>query len=255
MGTVLDGRRVLVTGASSGIGLATAEACLDAGARVAVLARRADRLQELADSRGAIPVAGDISQLDTADDLVSQAVEGLGGLDVLINSAGIARPGLIATADLHDWQDMFGVNVLGLLAITQAAIPHLQASDGGASIVNISSMSGRRVPSATGGTYAATKFAVHAISESLRQELQPAGVRVTTVSPGFVATELFDALEDSDVVSRYRRLATRVGIRPRDVAAAIVHAISAPDSVTTVEIAMVPTTQDDSTYSSSVDED
>lgn len=255
MSTVLNGRRVLVTGASSGIGLATAEACLDAGARVAILARRSGRLQELADSHDAIPVVGDVSKLDTARELVSQAIDGLGGLDVLVNSAGIARPGLIASADPAEWQDMFGVNVLGLLAITQAAIPHLQASDGGASIVNISSMSGRRVPSATGGTYAATKFAVHAISESLRQELQTSGIRVTTVSPGFVATEIFDGLEESEVVDRYRRLATQVGIQPTDVARAIVQAISAPDSVTTVEIALVPTTQNDSTYSSSVDDD
>ncbi len=256
-GSPLVGRRVLVTGASSGIGRATAVACLQAGAAVAILARRADRLQELADDFGAHPVVGDVADRSSAGDLIAQSVEALGGLDVLVNCAGIARPGLIEHADPADWAAMFDVNVLGLLAITQAAIPHLQASDGGATIVNISSMSGRRVPSATGGTYAATKFAVHAISESLRQELQPIGIRVTTVSPGFVATEIFerepdDPTADSATVERYQRLMAAVGMSPADVASAIVHAISAPDSVTTVEIALVPTDQNDGSYAAEV---
>ncbi len=248
----LDGRRILVTGASSGIGAATARACLAEGAQVAGIARRADRLADLARTHGLVPVAGDITDLDGARALVSTAVDSLGGLDVLVNSAGIARPGMIAEADPADWRAMFDVNVLGLLAITQAAIPHLEASDGGASIVNISSMSGRRVPTAAGGTYAATKVAVHALSEALRRELQHLGIRVTTVAPGFVATELFDGLEDSDLTERYRALAADMGMSPDDVAAAIVHALSAPDSVTTVEIAMVSTIQDDGTYASRV---
>lgn len=255
MTKALQGRRVLVTGASSGIGRATAEACLAAGADVAVLARRQERLAQLADRYGAVPITGDVSRTEAAPDLIAQAVDGLGGLDVLVNSAGIARPGLIADADPADWKAMFDVNVLGLLALTQAAIPHLQASDGGASIVNVSSMSGRRVPAPTGGTYAATKFAVHAISESLRQELQPAGIRVTTIAPGFVDTEIFDDLEPSDLSDRYRRMTAKVGITPDDVAAAIVHAVAAPDSVTTVEIAIVPTRQTDAAYASSVSED
>ncbi len=248
----LDGRRVLVTGASSGIGEATARACRKAGATVVGIARRQDRLDALFTSHGVMPVAGDVARTDQAADLIARAVAAMGGVDVLVNSAGIARPGLIAQADPADWKAMFDVNVLGLLSITQACIPHLIASDGGASIVNISSMSGRRVPTAAGGTYAATKFAVHAISEALRHELQHLGIRVTTVSPGFVATELFDSLPDSDLVARYRALATRVGMSPDDVAAAIVHALAAPDGVTTVEIAVVPTAQDDGAYASSV---
>ncbi|MGI9017446.1 MAG: SDR family oxidoreductase [Euzebya sp.] len=254
MSSTLQGRRILVTGASSGIGYATVLACREAGAQVAALARRADRLDQLAADHGAIPVVGDVGDLDGAADLVGQAADALGGLDVLINSAGISRPGLIVDADPADWTAMFQVNVLGLLAITQAAVPHLQASDGGASIVNISSMSGRRVPTATGGTYAATKFAVHAISESLRQELQPSGVRVTTISPGFVATELFDSLDEGEVADRYRRMTARLGMAPADVAMAIVHALCAPDSVTTVEVALVPTLQNDTTYSSEIED-
>ncbi|WP_370325698.1 SDR family oxidoreductase [Euzebya sp.] len=252
MGAGLTGRRVLVTGGSSGIGAATARACAAAGARVAVLARRADRLEALADAHDLVPVTADVTDPGQAAEGVARATTALGGLDVLVNAAGVMHPGLITDQDPAEWRAMVDVNVLGLLAVTQAAIPHLEASDGGATIVNVSSMSGRRVPSPTGAVYSATKFAVHAIGEALRQELQPAGVRVTTISPGFVATELFDELDQSDVVARYRRMAATVGISPEDVAAAIVHALSAPDSVTTVEIAMVPTDQDDSAYASSV---
>lgn len=238
----LEGRRVLVTGASSGIGEATARAAAAAGAQVAVLARRRDRIEALADDIGGVAVAGDVTDLDAATDLVGRVADGLGGVDTLVNNAGIMRPGLIADADPQDWRAMFDVNVLGLLAVTQAAIPHLRRAEGG-SIVNLSSMSGRRVPSPTGGVYAATKFAVHAISESLRQELQADGIRVTTIAPGFVTTDIFADLPDDGVTDRYRRLSREKGMRPGDVADAIVHALSAPASVTTVEVALVATTQ------------
>jgi NADP-dependent 3-hydroxy acid dehydrogenase YdfG len=246
----LAGRRAVVTGASSGIGRATAEALLAAGAGVAGIARRGELLDEVP---GLVGVPGDIAAEGAARSLVDAAAAALGGLDVLVNAAGIARPGLVAQADPADWRAMVEVNVLGLLAVTQAAIPHLRAPGAdGPCIVNISSMSGRRVPAAAGATYAATKFAVHAISEGLRQELQPSGIRVTTISPGFVATDIFADQRGTDLGERYHQLATGVGIRPEDVAAAVVHAVSAPASVTTVEIAMVPTGQDDGRYRSSV---
>lgn len=238
----LDGRRVLVTGASSGIGAATARAVAEAGADVVLMARRRERIEAIADEIGGLAVPGDVTDPAAAADAVTRAVEGLGGLDALVNNAGITRPGLIADSDPQDWRAMFEVNVLGLLTVTQAAIPHLRRSEGGA-IVNLSSMSGRRVPSPTGGVYAATKFAVHAISESLRQELQADGVRVTTIAPGFVTTEIFDDLPDDDLTDRYRRLSREKGMRPEDVADAVVHVLSAPPSVTTVEIALVPTAQ------------
>ncbi|WP_157965753.1 SDR family oxidoreductase [Euzebya rosea] len=249
----LAGQRVLVTGASSGIGRAVAVACAEAGATVAGLARRAERLESLSASHGVVPVVGDVTAGGAAG-LVATAVEGLGGLDVLVNSAGIARMGLIGETDPADWRAMFDVNVLGLLEVTQAAMPALRA-DGGGSIVNISSMSGRRIPAAEGGVYSATKFAVHAISEALRMELQESGVRVTTVSPGFVATEIFDDQPDSAVIDRYRTLAKSVGMQVEDVAAAVLHAVTAPASVGTVEIALVPTNQSDEAYRKAVAED
>lgn len=245
----LAGQRVLVTGASSGIGRAVAVACAEAGATVAGLARRAERLESLSASHGVVPVVGDVTAGGAAG-LVATAVEGLGGLDVLVNSAGIARMGLIGETDPADWRAMFDVNVLGLLEITQAALPALK--DGGGSIVNISSMSGRRIPAAEGGVYSATKFAVHAISEALRMELQESGVRVTTMAPGFVSTEIFDDRPDSAVTERYRKMAAGVGMKPEDVAAAVVHALSAPASVGMVEIAMVPMAQSDEAYRDAV---
>lgn len=252
--TGLAGRRVLVTGASSGIGEATARAVAAAGARVAVLARRVDRLEALAAEIGAVAVAGDLSDITAAPELMHRTVAGLGGLDALVNSAGLIRPSPIAAADPDDWRAMFDVNVLGLLAITQQAIPHLRRTEGG-SIVNISSMSGRRVPTAAGGTYAATKFAVHAISEALRLELQPQGIRVTTISPGFVDTEIMDGLPAGATRDRFSTLVREVGLAAGDVAAAIVHALAAPSSVTTVEVALMSTRQHDGAYKAAVDAD
>lgn len=248
----MEGQRVLVTGASAGIGRATAIACAEAGATVAALARRTDRLTALEVAHGIVPVTGDVGDVQGIGAVVEGAVDRLGGLDALVGSAGIMRPGLVADGAVQDWQDMFDVNVVGLLAVCAAAIPALRASGPGASIVNISSMSGRRVPAPTGGIYAATKHAVHAVSESLRQELQPDGIRVTTISPGFVDTEIFNSLPASGLVERYQRMVDQVGMSPEDVAEAVLHVLTAPPSVTTVELALIPTAQHDAAYRATV---
>lgn len=229
-----------MTGASSGIGAATAQALAGEGALLAVLARRQQPLVAMEREFGAIPLVGDVTEEGVAA-LVDEAAARLGGLDVLVNAAGIMRPGDIGDTGPQDWREMFEVNVLGLLAVTRAAMPHLQACGAGATIVNVSSMSGRRVPSTTAAVYAATKHAVHALSEGLREELAPHGVRVTVISPGFVNTEIFGGAA-GETGQQYRQRAAQ-GIDPRDVAAAIVHAVAAPPSVTTVEVAMVPNGQ------------
>lgn len=244
--TALSDVRALVTGASSGIGAAIARGLAAEGARVALLARRRERLDALAVELGGLAVPADVTDPAATQQAVSEAIEGLGGLDVLISGAGVSRPGLVADGDPADWRLMFAVNVLGLLHVTQAAIPALRESRG--AIINLSSMSGRRVPNATGGVYAASKFAVHALGEGLRQELGQDGVRVTTIAPGFVRSELFDDAPAGATTERYRALQERLGMAAEDVARAVVHVLTLPSGVETVEIALVPTAQGSGGY-------
>lgn len=242
----LDGRRVLVTGASSGIGAATARAVAAAGGNVALLARRRERLEELAEElatdRSGVAVPCDVTDTAAARRAVDEAASALGGLDAVVNSAGVARPDLVSEADPADWQLMFDVNVIGLLAVTQAAIPHLRSAGGG-NIVNVSSMSGRRLSSAPMTVYSGTKFAVHVISEGLRRELHGDGIRVTILAPGFVETEIFDELEDEAQRQRYQQAMEAVGLPAEVVAEHIVHALAAPADVTVYEVALYPTSQ------------
>lgn len=177
----LAGKRLLVTGASSGIGESIARMALARGAAVAGLARRADRLDAIDEMTA---VAADVSDPRAAGAAVELAIDSLGGLDVLVNAAGINRPGLIADTGPEDWEAVFSTNVLGLLAVTKAAMPALRAGTE-PSVVNISSNAGHGVVSPENGVYAASKSAVVFLSDSLRKEL--AGeVRVIEVAPGYV---------------------------------------------------------------------
>ena len=237
----LDGRRVVVTGASSGIGAAVARAAAAEGARVGLLARRADRLRDLAAEIGGVAAAGDVTDPDAVATAVDRLAGELGGLDGLVSAAGTMHLGAVADTDPEVWRDILEVNVVGHLAAARAALAHLGE---GSSIVSLSSMSGRRVPSAAGGVYAASKHAVHAVDETLRLEAGPRGVRVTTVAPGFVATDLMAADlidgqgEDRDDVASFRARMQDEGLRPADVAAAVVHVLGLPASVCVVEYAL-----------------
>lgn len=240
----LAGRRVLISGASSGIGAAVAGAVVEAGGQVALLARRADRLADLADRLGtaATVVKCDITDDAAVPDAVNGAAERLGGLDGLINSAGAFTVGPVADTDPAAWRAMFEVNVLGLLNITKAAVPHLRAGQAPA-VINVSSMSGRRVPRANSGVYAATKFAVHALSEALRLELAPDRIRVTTLAPGLVDTDITaDWPDDADSREFRERLRTD-GLPPEAVADAVVHVLGTPPEVNVVEYAVMSITQ------------
>ena len=241
MSTSLAGRRVLVTGASSGIGLATVRAARAAGARVALLARRAEVLEALADELGAIAVPADVTDPGAARGAVDRAAEQLGGLDAVVNAAGALRPGPVAQTDPADWRLMVEVNLLGVLHVTQAAIPHLRASEGVRDVVAVSSMSGRRLGSVGMGVYAATKAAVHMVGEGLRRELGPDGIRVSVVAPGFVDTSLFQG-SNADV-DRLRDKAREVGLPAEEVAAGIVHVLAAPAGVLHAEVAMLSVEQ------------
>lgn len=236
----LAGRRLLVTGASSGIGRAIATAAAEEGATLALLARSDGALRELAaglpGAHAVVPC--DVSDLDAAVDAVEAAAEALDGLDGVVNSAGVVRPENILAADPEGWRAMFEVNVLGLLAVTRAAVPHLQQHEP-ADIVLVSSMSGRRRTSTALSVYAATKHAVHCIGDGLREECKPLGIRVLTLSPGFVATPIFSHDEDAtDDADDYHRTANEVGLPPEAVAEQVVGALAQPADVQLVEIAM-----------------
>lgn len=238
---VLAGRRVLVTGASSGIGEAIARAVVAAGAHAALLARSADRLREVAGQLGGTTVAvpADVTDVHAMRDAVDLTAERLGGLDAVVACAGVARPGTVADGDPADFRLMVEVNVLGVVHTVQAALPHLIASGAG-DIVTMSSMSGRRVPRGAMGVYSGTKFAVHAISEGLRLELEDEPVRVTTIAPGYVDTPIADDVP-GERGKAFRDAVSSYGIRPSTVADLVVTALGAPREAELVELAVLPT--------------
>ena len=237
---VLDGRAVLVTGASSGIGAATAQAVIAAGGRVALLARRAEALAELADGLGpaAVALSCDITSESDVSAAVDAAADQLGGLDAVVNAAGVFTAGTVADTDPGAWRTMFDVNVLGMLTVVRAAVPHLRAGRAPA-VINISSMSGRRVPNPDSGVYAATKFAVHALGEALRLQLAGDGIRVSTVAPGMVDTGIADDWPDSGYARQFRERLRSDGLAPSAVADAVVHVLSRPPEVNVVEYAVM----------------
>lgn len=238
----LEDRRCLVTGASRGIGEHTARALAGAGAHVAVTARSEGALTRLADEIGGVAVPADVRDAAEVTAAVDRAAEALGGLDGLVNVAGLARPGSPSSGDPAEWRLMFDVNVLGLLHATRAAVPHLRRAGRG-DIVNLSSMSGRRLGSVASTVYSASKFAVHTITEGLRRELTPEGVRVTTIAPGYVDTGLFDELPDEQQRRQLQQTVAEQGLDPAVVAAQVVHAVSQPPDVELVEIALLSTRQ------------
>jgi clavulanate-9-aldehyde reducatase len=244
----LEGRVAVVTGASSGIGEATALALARGGAAVALGARRRDRLEALANrisSEGGRAIARelDVSNEQQAEDFVHAARDELGGLHVLVNNAGVMLLGPVAGADTGEWRRMIEVNLLGLLWCTHAALP-LMAGGGGGDIVNVSSVAGRRAD-AGAAVYNMTKFGVHGFSEALRQEALHANVRVTTVAPGFVETELQGHNENPVVVQVMERAREQIGdvLQAEDIANAIFYAVSQPPHVCLNEVLVRPTKQ------------
>jgi NADP-dependent 3-hydroxy acid dehydrogenase YdfG len=242
----LSGQAVAITGASSGIGAALALACAQAGASVALGARRVERLQALREQIGQAGGHVETMRMDVgveqeARRFVDFAHQRLGRLDVLVNNAGVMLLGPVEGAPTAEWRQMIDVNVMGLLHCTHAAIPLMRAQGGG-HIVNLSSTAGR-VATAGAAVYNLTKFGVGAFSEALRQELVPHGIRVTLIEPGRTDTELatHNRPEVLDVVStRYEGIAP---LQAQDVAAAILYAIGQPAHVSVNEILVRPSTQ------------
>lgn len=244
----LSGRTALVTGASSGIGAATALALAGAGAKVAIAARRADRLEDLKQriqSLGgtAEVIVADFAREAEAVDAVGTAEAAFGQLDILVNNAGVMYLEPVAEADLGRWRHMLELNVLGLIAASQAALPGMRARRSG-DIVNIASTAGR-IANPNGAGYSATKFGVVAFTEALRKEVYKDRVRLTVVEPGIVETELRDHIAHDGARATIDTFVAAVRqLQPEDVANAILYAVSQPPHVCINEILMRPTDQE-----------
>ena len=225
----------LVTGASSGIGAATARALAAEGAAVALLARRADRLAELKteiESAGgtALVVSADVTDAEQVAAAVARSVGELGRLDTVVNNAGLIRTGPAAEAPLQDWDDLVAVNIQGVLYVTRAALPHLieAAADsprGVADLVTISSTAGWVARPGT-AVYSLTKFGVNAFSEGVRQEVLGKRVRVGVVGPGTVDTEIFTHLPQQSQEAFDRQTADMTKLRSEDIADAVMYVVT-----------------------------
>lgn len=235
-------KTVVVTGASSGIGEATARLLAREGYNVVLAARRGNRLKDLATElgKGTLAVPTDVTDPDACEELISRALERFDSVDVLVANAGLGLYGPIAEGNPEDWRKMFEVNVLGVLHATRAAARHM-IQRGSGDVVFVSSLAGRRVPRADGAVYAATKHALTAISEGLRMEVQARGIRVISVEPGLVRTEFpngsFPSADEYYAQREYSPL------EAKDVARAILYAVEQPPSVSVNEILIRPTDQ------------
>ena len=243
----LSGKVALITGASSGIGAASALALAQEGAAVALVARRQDRLEELAktitEAGGRAEVlALDITDPRQAEEAAARTVSALGGLDIVVNNAGIMLLGPVAGADPSDFSRMLDINVLALMNLTHAALKTMKPQKSG-HIVNISSVSGRGAGPTSAGD-SSTKWAGGGVSEGLRQEVRLDQIRVTVIEPGVVATELTDHITHQDTKSAYEgRIATMTPLEAEDVAAAVVYAVTQPLRVNVNEILIRPLDQ------------
>jgi NADP-dependent 3-hydroxy acid dehydrogenase YdfG len=245
MAAALKGRVALVAGASSGIGEAAAVALAEAGALVAVSARRADRLEKLArrievTGGQALALTGDITDEAIATHAVTETIRQFGRLDILVNSAGVIQAGGIENADTAEWRRVVDVNLLATLYTCKAAIGPMRAQGGG-DIINVSSTAGRRAASRF-APYSASKFALNAMTEGLRQEVGGYGIRVCIIEPGATTTEVWEGVTDSKQRDIMRQHVNKEGaMRPADVAAAIVFVASLPPRANVSELLIRPT--------------
>jgi NADP-dependent 3-hydroxy acid dehydrogenase YdfG len=243
----------LITGASSGIGRATAQALAPHGSALALIARRRERLEALASelhdafATETLVIAADITDREQALGAVAQTVERFGRLDIVVNNAGLMLNGPAVDAPLEEWERMVALNVSAVLYITHAALPHLLAAADAAprrvaDLVNLSSIAGRKA-NAGSAVYNLTKFGVGAFSEGLRQEITACGVRVGLIEPGATATELFDHNRDAIKDMMHERLGGFEHLQPGDIAEAIEYMVTRPSRATVNEVLVRPTPQ------------
>lgn len=245
---MINGKVALVTGASSGIGHATALALSRAGAKIAAGARRTDRLeslkQEIEKAGGEVMIQKlDVTNKAECDSFVTSAINKWGSADILVNNAGLMPLSFFKNLKVSEWDQMIDVNIKGVLYCTAATIPHMLAKKSG-HIVNISSVAGRVVFPA-GSVYCATKHAITAFSEGLRQEFSPrSGIRVTCIEPGVVATELTNTITDAALAKFVESTKQMEALQSEDIANAILFAVESPAHMNVNEILIRPTAQD-----------
>jgi NADP-dependent 3-hydroxy acid dehydrogenase YdfG len=241
----LEGKVAAITGASSGIGEATAVALAEGGARVALGARRRDRLDALVERLGdhALAIETDVTDEDQARAFIRRTRDELGSVDVLVNNAGVMLLGLLLMQSGDDWRRMIEVNQLGLLYCSHEAL-RVMAEQGSGHIVNVSSVAGRGA-FAGSAVYNMTKWGVTGFSEALRQEALHVNVRVTCVEPGFVDTELQGHNTNPAVVDATEKMREQIGkvLEADDIAQAVLYAVSRPEHVSVNEVLVRPTKQ------------
>jgi NADP-dependent 3-hydroxy acid dehydrogenase YdfG len=236
-----SGRVAVITGASSGIGEAAARALAADGHRLALLARRADRIQALADELGdgAIAIEADVTDRDAVVAAAERVQRELGGADILVNNAGVMLLAPFTSDQRGEHRRMVETNLLGAMTATEVFLDQLR--DGGGDLVNISSVAGRTARPGN-AVYAATKWGLNGWSESLRQELQP-DVRVMVIEPGAVATELTDHITDAGTKQATEQMYDELSITAQDIAEVIAFSVSRPQRMTLNEILIRPTRQ------------
>lgn len=247
MSNNIQDKVVVITGASSGLGEETARHLVGKGAKLVLAARRTERLQKLvndiqAAGGKAIAVTTDVAKQTDVEHLIKQALDTFGRIDVMVNNAGYMAVSPLSNRRVAEWDRMIDINIKGVLYGIAAVLPSMQAQKSG-HIINISSIAGLRV--SVGATaYSATKFAVKAISEGLRAEVASDNIRVTTIYPGAIATELPQGTTDPQVKALVEKLYAEKEISADSIARAIAYAIEQPEDVSVNEITVRPTRQE-----------
>ena len=242
----IAGKVVVITGASSGLGEATARLLSKQGATVVLAARRANRINALADELNhaggtAMAVATDVADREQMNQLIHSTVENFGKVDVMLNNAGLMPLAPLEKLKTDEWDQMIDVNIKGVLNGIAAALPYMMGQKGG-HFINVSSVYGHKLgPDAT--VYCATKFAVRALSEGLRQEVKPYNIRTTVISPGAVATELLEHISDQEIQSQTKQFVNQIAVPAETFARMVAFAINEPADVDVNEILFRPTAQ------------
>ncbi|WP_416442154.1 SDR family oxidoreductase [Leeuwenhoekiella sp. A16] len=244
----LQNKTIIVTGASSGIGEATAETLAKAGANVVITARRTEKLEKLkqrieSDGGKAHFVTADVVSKDDWKKVITETHDKFGKVDALVNNAGLMPLSFIENLRTEEWDKMVDVNIKGVLNGVAAVVPDMKENKSG-HIINVSSVAGRKVTPSS-AVYSATKYAVRALSEGIRIEMGPKyNVKVTSIEPGFVATELTNTITDEDVKKTMSQFEDMTPLEGQDIADSILYALTQPDRSSVNEILIRPTTQE-----------